>query len=146
MALFPHLTPSSVGLTNIAEDIEDLCMPVELYYVSRTYMTRHGAGPMEYECLKQDINPHIVDNVNQPNEWQGSLRFGYLNTETLYNRIRNDKRQLVLPFTTTNIVFTQTNYTNGKLATSEGLTDIVRPGFCDHIYVSDDKTHMEKKE
>lgn len=142
---FPHLTPSSVGVRNITDDIAKLNGNVELYYISRTYMTRHGAGPMEHECLKQDINPNIVDNVNQPNEWQGSLRFGYLDTVSLYNRIKNDAH--LYPYMKDiNLVFTQTNYTNGKLATYNGLVDIERPSFCTKLFVSDNKTYIERKE
>jgi len=140
---FPHLTPSSVGMYNIHNEIAKLKVVPELYYVSRTYMTRHGAGPMEAECTKQDINPDIVDKVNQPNEWQGSLRFGLLNMETMYQRIKkdtenyNDKANV-------NLVFTQLNYTNNKLATVDGLVDIKKPDFCTYLYVSNDKTHIER--
>ena len=137
---FPHLTPSSVGMTNIIHDIHYTlkCEP-EIYYVSRSYITRHGAGPMEAECDKVLINPNIIDKVNQMNEWQGALRFGRLNLDSLYKRIQanaaNSKN--------INLVFTQLNYTNGKLATTDGFVDIEKPDFCTNLYVSDNKTHIE---
>ena len=140
---FPHLTPSSVGMYNIYNDIAKLnCVP-DIYYVSRTYMTRHGAGPLEAECLKEDINPQIIDKVNQPNEWQGSLRFGFINIESLCDRIKKDMKNYSKE-ANINMVFTQLNYTNNKLATINGLIEITKPKFCNNLYVSDDKTHIEQ--
>lgn len=133
---FPHLTPSSTGTFNLMGDKFD--STPELYYVSRTYMTRHGAGPMEAECTKEDINPKIIDKVNHPNEWQGSLRFGHLDIDTLYQRVQNDS--LYLPVKPKiNLVFTQLNYTDGKLDTTKGRIDIEKPDFCDKIFVSNNK-------
>jgi len=142
MDCFPHLTPSSVGMYNIANDIKSLNCPVDLFYVSRTYMTRHGAGPMESECLKQDINPNIIDLVNQPNEWQGELRFGHINLDTLYTRIKKDAN-IYTGNANINLVFTQLNYTDNKIETINGRQEIIKPDFCTNLYVSDNKTHIE---
>jgi len=138
---FPHLTPSSVGLFNIKEDIEKITSCPELYYVSRTYMTRHGAGPMEAECKKEDINPFIIDEVNQPNEWQGNLRFGRINMDSLYKRVQTDAKQFV-GNPSINLVFTQLNYTNNKIETTQGKKEIILPSFCDNLYVSNNKTEI----
>ena len=140
---FPHLTPSSVGMYNISDEIESYKCPVDLFYVSRTYMTRHGAGPMEAECAKEDINPDIVDKINQPNEWQGSLRFGRINLGTMYNRITQDAAQYH-GRAGINLVFTQMNYTDHKIETVNGRVPIIKPDFCKDIYVSDTKTHIER--
>ena len=140
---FPHLTPSSVGMYNIANEIKTLnCIP-DLYYVSRTYMTRHGAGPMEDECLKEDINPDIIDLVNQPNEWQGNLRFGHIDLNNLYNRIQKDANQYTGQVNI-NLVFTQLNYTDNKIETTKGRKEIIKPDFCSNLYVSDNKLYIEK--
>lgn len=141
---FPHLTPSSVGMYNISKEIATYNCPVDLFYVSRTYMTRHGAGPMEAECKKEEINPNIVDNVNQPNEWQGSLRFGRINLDTLYKRIQKDAAQYQNN-ANINMVFTHMNYTDHKIETTNGRVPIIKPDFCKEIYVSDTKTHIEKE-
>lgn len=138
---FPHLTPSSTGSTFISKDITDLGATPELFYVSRSYETRHGAGPMDCECVREEINPDIVDNTNIKNEFQGSLRFGKLNTEKLYSRIKTDS--LLYPERKVNIVFTQMNYTNNMLETDEGRSEIVVPEFIDTLYVSDQKDRME---
>ena len=139
---FPHLTPSSTGSFYISKDINKLDVEPELFYVSRSYMTRHGAGPMESECRKEDINSDIIDNTNVDNEWQGSLRFGKINTETLKERILQDsslynRKKL-------NLVLTQLNYTNNKILTTEGYKSINKPSFADALYVSDQKDYMEK--
>ena len=63
---------------------------VEVCYVSRTYLTRHGAGRFDEECDKADINEAMVDMTNVPNPYQGTIRYGKLNTAKLIKRIRND--------------------------------------------------------
>lgn len=143
MDFFPHLTPSSVGLTNITDSLKAINATPELYYVSRSYMTRHGAGRMEDECAKESINPNIVDTTNVENPWQGALRFGRINMETLYDRIQKDAAQYQAQ-KKINLVFTQLNYTDGKLETTNGRIDIVKPEFANSIFVSDQKDYMEK--
>lgn len=141
---FPHLTPSSVGGYNIASDIAALNLPTSIYYVSRTYMTRHGAGPMEAECEKKDINPNIVDKTNEENPWQGKLRFGYLNTDSLYNRVRQDLSQYGSKVEA-NMVFTQLNYTDNKLCVGNNqLIEIAKPDFIHSILGSDREDNMFK--
>lgn len=46
MDYFPHLTPSSPGMRNVADILQRLYAPAELEvcYVTRPYFTRHGAG------------------------------------------------------------------------------------------------------
>lgn len=140
---FPHLTPSSVSAENIHKDIEKLNAPTELFYVSRTYMTRHGAGPMEAECAKEDINPDIIDTTNQANPWQGALRFGRIYLPSLYKRVQADAARYNLD-KKINLVFTHTNYTDGKLETTDGRIDIQKPDFASHLYTSSRKDYMEK--
>lgn len=144
---FPHLTPSSVGAHNIAHDIRVLGVLPEAYYVSRTYMTRHGAGPMWQECNKGDINPDIVDKTNEPNEWQGSLRFGYINQEQQFKMIESDVKEFARNgvVVSPRLVYTHMNYTNGKLAVGKGkFVQIENPGFADTVYGSWDKTSIKK--
>jgi adenylosuccinate synthase len=70
---FPYVTPSRPGLPYVLELIDP---PLEVYYVSRSYVTRHGAGPLPGELPEgQRPFPGIVDRTNIPNPWQGSLRF-----------------------------------------------------------------------
>ena len=139
---FPHLTPSSTGAYNIHADIEKLGARADLYYVSRSYITRHGNGPMDAECGKSVINPDIIDLTNQSNDWQGSLRFGRIDMEKLYKRVNGDAAQYNCD-KTINMVFTHLNYTNNELETTEGRIAIAKPQFLDNLYVSDKKDYME---
>ena len=152
---FPHLTPSSTGAFNIHKDIEQLNAQVDfvfknnsdsyidLFYVSRSYMTRHGAGPMDMEVAKESINPFIYDEVNQPNDWQGSLRFGHIDVQKLYKRIKGDATRYNCN-KTINMVYTHLNYTDGYIAALDGKIDIMRPDFVTNVYGSDKKDFMER--
>lgn len=89
-----HTTPSSTGVKNPAEIINNLFLSdadctIETCYVSRTYMTRHGAGPMDRECSREEIGAP-EDQTNVPNEFQGSLRYGKLDVNDLHKRIHLD--------------------------------------------------------
>lgn len=89
---FPHLTPSHTGLCNPYKILKRLSAdcPIEVCYVTRTYLTRHGAGRLDGECRKEDINPDMVDLTNVPNEFQESLRYAKLDVEDLKYRIFHD--------------------------------------------------------
>lgn len=82
-----HSTCSKTGAAAV-DDVMDyygirVKDPVRLHYVSRTYMTRHGAGPFPGECPKEFINRDMVDKTNVSNEWQGSLRYGLVDWNEL---------------------------------------------------------------
>lgn len=88
---FPHVTHSKTGLTNALAILKEahLTDPIDAYYVTRPYLTRHGAGPLPSET-KTLPYPKIVDATNIPNEFQGTLRFGYLDTARLIRDIAHD--------------------------------------------------------
>lgn len=102
-----HTTPSNTGMKNIVE-IENSFSGdfyVEPIYVTRTYMTRHGAGEFKTECAKENIGNIGVDRTNIPNQHQGSMRYGTLNCDELLSRIRDDaNREFSLYVTHTNEV------------------------------------------
>ncbi len=58
--------------------------------MTRTYLTRHGAGRFDQECPKAEINPAMVDLTNVPNPYQGTIRYGKLDEKALIRRIRED--------------------------------------------------------
>ncbi len=92
MEYYPHLTPSYTGLTNVIELLQGdpigkksettadftqgIFGELEIIYVTRTYVTRHGIGRLDNECTKDAINPRMVDKTNVPNMWQDCLRYG----------------------------------------------------------------------
>ena len=106
-----HTTPSNTGMKNIVE-IENSFSGdfyVEPIYVTRTYMTRHGAGEFKTECTKENIGNIGVDRTNIPNPHQGSLRYGILDFDELITRIRNDaNRDFSIFVTHTNEVHIKT--------------------------------------
>ncbi len=88
-AFFPHVTHSNTGMTNV----DSLCDQAgitdkEIYYVSRTYLTRHGAGPLPGE----DSQLSYEDETNRKNPWQGPLRFAPLDCDALAVRCKVDAR------------------------------------------------------
>jgi adenylosuccinate synthase len=93
---FPHVTPSNTGLTNIVSLLSGppnfVLTPV---YVTRSFLTRHGNGPMYYKefgsLFNYDINSkELEDETNIPNPWQGNMRYGKLNLEQLRRSINID--------------------------------------------------------
>lgn len=91
---FPHLTPSNTGIKNPKRIIENVEwndeINIETCYVSRTYLTRHGAGKFPSECNKRFINKHMFDKTNVPNPFQDTLRYGTLDLGELYSRCSKD--------------------------------------------------------
>lgn len=83
---FPHLTHSNTGIKNVNALCAQAGINREIYYVSRTYLTRHGAGPLPGE----DKNMRFEDNTNYPTQFQGPLRFAPLGVKSLYARCFKD--------------------------------------------------------
>lgn len=84
---FPHVTHSKTGM----ENVNILCAQAgitekEIYYVSRSYLTRHGAGRLPGEDGMLDYE----DNTNHPNQFQGEIRFAPLDTVKLQQRCAKD--------------------------------------------------------
>lgn len=89
-----NTTPSNTGSYNASDIISRYFNPkdinVEMCYVTRTYMTRHGAGRFETECSKNMLNAKMYDETNGNNEFQGDLRYGELIIDNLVARCNND--------------------------------------------------------
>ena len=88
-AMFPHVTRSKTGIHNALLLCEQAGITdIHAYYVSRTYLTRHGAGPLPGE----DKSMSYDDDTNIPHPYQGTLRFAPLDTRDLEKRIREDAK------------------------------------------------------
>ncbi len=84
-------TTSKTGLANPFGMLKDRAdFSAEVIYVTRSYLTRHGVGRLEEEVRKKDINPAMRDRTNVPNEFQGTLRYGYLDDAEQRQRIAED--------------------------------------------------------
>lgn len=107
---YPHVTPSDTGVTNAVDLLSHTNdTEVEVTYVTRTYVTRHGAGPLEYE--NDAIGQDITDHTNQPSIHQGHLRMAPISMYELSSRILADASSLPSNWNTTvNIAVTWLDY------------------------------------
>ena len=88
---FPHVTHSRPGLANILEVCTEAGVTeLDVYYVLRSYMTRHGAGPFPTE----DPTMSFRDDTNIVNQFQGGLRFGVLDYDLIREAIDKDLSQV----------------------------------------------------
>lgn len=84
---FPHLTRSNTGMQNVRILCEQAGIKeIEPYYVSRTYLTRHGNGPLPGE----DAKMKFFDDTNTEHPYQGKLRFAPLDSGALIRRCTAD--------------------------------------------------------
>ena len=75
-AYAPHLTSSKTGIHNPTLFLEKRGLSLEeAIYVTRPYITRHGNGPLPCEVDRSELPGVGEDLTNQPNEWQGILRY-----------------------------------------------------------------------
>lgn len=135
---FPYLTPSNTGLKNPKEIIKrvkwDEKLNIEVCYVTRTYLTRHGTGPFPTECSKDEINPEMYDKTNVPNPHQDTLRYGILDLDELYQRVSGDVGDFKCR---KSIALTHCNEFN--IAENKFKFEILFLGW--NIYKSDGETH-----
>ncbi len=140
---FPNVTASRTGLTNILTILDECGMELdEAIYVTRCYITRHGAGLLEHEVSKEEIAHNLIDLTNQTNEWQGSLRFGLFDSwDDLLEPICDDI-ECNAGFYKKSLLITHLNETcnNIKLhGKNLDIADIKDLGTIDNIYTSDSK-------
>ena len=86
-----HTTPSNCGIDGAIVAIGNDCYSEDIVanYISRTYFTRHGAGPFPEE----DYSLKFKDETNISNAYQDSLKFGKIDDTSaaqLLTRIRLD--------------------------------------------------------
>lgn len=114
---FPYLTPSSVSsempLQIIHKYMKDETPTV--YYVTRPYHTRHGAGPFGFET--NEIN--LEDKTNKENSFQGRLRFGFFDLENFKHNLELDQKKH-LSAANFKIAMTQLERTGEKVLMPEG--------------------------
>lgn len=93
VADFPHLTRSNTGCKNAVALAKSIGIDtLHLVYVTRSYLTRHGCGPLPNEWKPEEVPRGIYDKTNLPHPFQGSLRFAPLVMEDLLIRVEKDAR------------------------------------------------------
>lgn len=122
----PHLTPSHTGLDNIVtflnrNKLGNKNTNIEVYYVSRSYNTRHGAGFMQDEVnRREELGEKVEETTNSTNDFQGNFRFGYLNLDDIRKYTRRDFDKLrKWSGAKACIVFTHMDQTDGLLVTKD---------------------------
>lgn len=87
---FPHVTRSNTGIRNVLSLLEGSDLKeLDVYYLSRSYTTRHGAGPLPNE-LSQLPYKGIVDETNRPHQYQGNLRFAWFDADLFRDTVLRD--------------------------------------------------------
>lgn len=89
---YPHVTRSRTGLPNVLKLLHDAGRfgePMDVHYVTRSYVTRHGAGPLRDELSAHPGTPYALEtNVLQP--YQGALRYAPLHVDDLRAAVTRD--------------------------------------------------------
>lgn len=142
-----HLTPSNTNITNPAKIIKDLKLlgyfkdiDIETLYITRTYLTRHGSGEFTQECAKEDINKDMFDETNIHNNYQGSIRYGYIDIDDLLERIKKDA--IKIPDNKYHLFVTHLNETkNSFFLKEEQLKDVL--DIKEVKYISDKETNVK---
>lgn len=125
-AYAPHLTSSKTGMHNPACFLAKRGLTLdEAIYVTRSYVTRHGAGPLPCETARDKLPGVGVDLTNQPNEWQGTLRYArHEGMEAFFAPVERDKDSVQLfssaRDTKLSILITHLNETGNRLYFEEG--------------------------
>lgn len=79
----PYLTRSSTGVDNVLELLKTVKteMNLDIYLTTRAYLTKHGDGPIWNHISGRLPFISIREETNPENQWQGKVRYGYLNHE-----------------------------------------------------------------
>ncbi len=95
-AFAPHVTASRTGLINPLKLLKKYGLELtEAVYVTRTYVTRHGAGPLPHECSREELGIVQKDETNVDNPWQGAIRYARHGTLADFSAaVREDVRNL----------------------------------------------------
>ena len=98
--IFPNVTFANTTSKNALEIIKYLCdnnpsflnyvvkSEIEIYYITRCYQTRHGAGWMSNNKEIDLINTE--DEINVFNEWQTNFRIGEIDYDLINHALRID--------------------------------------------------------
>ena len=109
-------TCSKTGFSSVATELKKLDAnnvryDLEVCYVSRRYLTRHGDGPFPGECLnKEFLCEGLIDATNIYNPCQGALRYGELDSKNLTDRIRQDLSENNVEFTKGSLALTHNDF------------------------------------
>lgn len=125
---YKHTTICHTGFPDIV-DFQNLVAhkEIEVCYVTRPYLTRHGDGPF----IETDLNNRhypivdkkhvfVYDNTNVENEFQGKLKYGLIDLDEFKTRIVEDIKDARNKNITLSIAMTHLDETKGMFFTTKG--------------------------
>lgn len=125
-AFFPHVTRSKTGLRNVVTLAKEAGIDgLDITYVTRAYMTRHGAGPFPTE----DATLNYADDTNVPHDFQGTLRFGRLDIDLLAASVRNDLKEASDMSVTHGLAITHLDQVPNGSAIVKAVAEATGPSF-----------------
>lgn len=131
----PHVTASKTGSFVPVIRTRNLQCDIEICYVTRSYFTRHGRGPLPTECSMRSINQNIEDRTNIHNQFQDSIRYGLFEKGVFLDRVFRDRKESVSiqPQLRSSLFVTHLNYT-GDIAGDTTVDELKQ--FFDFLYLS----------
>lgn len=148
MSYYPHLTPTQTGSDNPIRIVNDIRkfkskVPVNVYYTMRTYMTRHGDGPMRHEVKSSsELSENIKEFTNVTNKFQGEFRYGRISPKEIRTALKFDMNKWDgMRNIHHNLVITHADETDGKVLMHNGTYSCVGAAKCvgfnkNSLYVS----------
>lgn len=144
----PHLTSSKTGITEPLRFLNKRSLSLqEAIYVTRTYVTKHGAGPLPHEFKTNDWADLETDMTNLYNEWQGDIRYAsHVSTYDFLLPVTNDIKDINIK---PSLAITHMNETGGKILFENESLDLkdFREIYGDrlqNIYISRSRSGIEK--
>ncbi|MCQ2523174.1 MAG: adenylosuccinate synthetase [Lachnospiraceae bacterium] len=139
----PYLTPSKTGVANPVNFLSRIGKSLdEVIYVSRTYVTRHGAGPLPGEVIRNELEGVEKDFTNEPNDWQGTIRYGkHISLKDFVEPLLSDCKDIKAEIS---LVLTHVDETDGIVYFEDGnltVGEVVDrlPSSINHVYLSKEK-------
>ena len=154
---WPHVSASRTGLYHPVRILKEAGLSLtEAVYVTRTYVTRHGAGPLPYECTAKALGITEADATNVTNPWQGSIRYGTHGTmEEFLEPVGEDLQSVNVRIDEAfvSLFLTHLNETGNCLQMAEKalpVTELLQGeafrSVFDRFYLSDDRDSKNTKE
>ena len=152
---YPHVSASRTGLFHPVRILKEAGLYLdEAVYVTRTYVTRHGAGPLPYECAALSLGITESDRTNTSNPWQGNIRYAtHGSMEEFLLPVQEDLRCVEGFKAEVSLFLTHLNESRGALLmadralpVTELLQDKAFRRVFDRCYLSENKDSMYVKE
>lgn len=147
---YPHVTASRTGLTEPMHFLKKRGLELdEVLYITRPYVTRHGAGLLPCECDRRELLGVGIDKTNQTNEWQGSIRYGKHESFNAFFEPIIEDLQLAAIDLKPSLVLTHMNETNGKIYFDGHTLELVEflracAANFEYIYISDNHSDIKQ--